>query len=292
MQQLFPQQVVFAAQSTFAWQVGDWHAPLLQKAVGAWQMLPHFPQLKGSFCRLTQLPPQHIRPVVHSTLQTAPPPAPLAPPAPAPPAEPAEPPLPPRPVVPAMPVVPPRPAVPVVPPRPTVPVVPPRPAVPVVSEPPLPVLPAMPVVPPAPVVPAIPVAPPAPVAPAAPPAPPPPDPAEASILDPPVTLPQAASVHAKRTTAISAAAFVRGDRSIMTSPIMRSPAPRRDDPHAQRVGAGCVLWRVGGADHLTDEQRADALAAGCHGRAVGFVTGPRPADGHRGAIPSLSAGCR
>src|SRR5436190_14430529 len=248
VQQPFPQQVVFAGQKTLASQVGDWHTPLLQNAVGAWQMLPHLPQFEGSFCRLTQVPLQHIRPVVQSTLQT-----PL-PPAPAPPADPAEPPLPPRPpppLVPAMPVVPPRPAVPVVPPRPAAPVVPPRPAVPVVpprpavpvvpprpavpvtSEPPLPVLPAMPVVPPVPVVPAVPVVPPVPV-PAAPPLPPPAPPA-ASI--PPVTLPQAASANVKSATATWVAVFVSWGRPVMIASHYAPDRRRQDGPRARAASA-------------------------------------------------------
>src|SRR5439155_24011178 len=75
---MFPQQVVLVAQVTLGAQVACWQVPLPQKGAFAGQTVPHLPQVNGSFVKFTHSPPQHMRPAMHTTLQT-PPPMPAAP---------------------------------------------------------------------------------------------------------------------------------------------------------------------------------------------------------------------
>jgi hypothetical protein len=86
--------------------------PPAQSGVAPMQRTPHCPQFMGSFCGFTQPPPQHVRPVMHRTLHTPLPPAPVVPPAPWVPA------LPPA-LLPPVPAPPPPPPIPRAPPEPT-----------------------------------------------------------------------------------------------------------------------------------------------------------------------------
>src|SRR5436190_2137779 len=75
---MFPQQVVLVTHVTLGAQVTCWHVTLPQKGAPDGQTLPHLPQLNGSLVWFTHVPPQHMLPVMHCTLQT-PPPVPAVP---------------------------------------------------------------------------------------------------------------------------------------------------------------------------------------------------------------------
>jgi hypothetical protein len=177
LQQLPAQQVWPAPQLVM--QGGVTHAPSAQYVPES-HACEQFPQLRGSFWVLTQLPPQHCRAVPHAGLQAEAPPLP--------------------PLVPALPPAPPPPA----PPRPALvpPFPPPLPALPPVAPPPAAPVPA----------PAPPLAPALPAPPAPPPFPPPPWPACAPpSSDPCVVLPHASTESSPRASAQRRARFVMPD---------------------------------------------------------------------------------